>query len=433
MRHPGRLVFLALAACNAQAPGVPCPDGSCVHEESVTVYEINPARAFDLLVVMDDSASMSAQQDALVARLARELDKIPGGVPELRVKVISSSVPAPGLSAFPACAPAEPRTCVPAGGYLQATQVCDRHSSYSGTLADAFACAAHTGTDGCGWEQPLAAARAALEGDPQDGSHFLRRDAVLVILIVTDEDDCSAPAGSALFGAPPVSPDDPALGYRCHAAGVRCAGRPLSEAATGADLADCAAVADGGGLLPVGDYATFFSGLKARPYQVAVSVLAAWPSRYGLVETGAGRTIRPECVRNGSPVFPAVRLRTFVEAFEDRGQLIDLCAPSDPVEAALRPITERLAHYSPPCLPAGLIDGDPARDGVQPICTVTETTLGYDGKAITQRPLAGCDSGAAAPCWSLRDLGYCLSPEIERGCQVGAPIRLTFRCATAPR
>jgi hypothetical protein len=436
MRSPGRLALLALAACNSQAPGVLCPDGSCVYEESSSIYEISTPRPFDLLVVMDDSASMAAQQDDLVARLAPDLDKIPGGAPELRVRVISSSVPAPGLSGFPGCAPAEPRTCVPPGSYLEATQVCGQHSTFTGPLSEAFRCAASVGTAGCGWEQPLAAARAALEGDPQDGSRFLRRDAYLLILIVTDEDDCSAPAGSPIFGAPPSAPDDPALAYRCHERAVRCAGRPLSELTAGADLADCLA-ADDADLVPVGDYVQFFSGLKARPYQVAVSVLAGWPSTYGLVETAAGRTVRPECERNGSPVLPAVRLRAFVEAFEDRGALIDLCTPGQSVDAALQHLGERLAvRLSDPCLPEGLLDGDPALPGVQPTCTVTETTLDPAGdQPIAARPLPRCDSGAPAPCWRAREDAACFSgfrAPIERGCRVGAPTLVTFRCATAP-
>jgi hypothetical protein len=403
MRLASRFALLALAACSAQAPGVPCPDGSCVHQESSAYYELIPPRAIDLLLVLDDSASMAARQDALVARLAPELDKIPGGVPELRVRVISSSLPAPGLAAFPGCAPAEPRTCVPAGGYLQATQVCDQHSNFSGSITDAFACAAHIGTAGCGWEQPLAAARAALEGDPQDGSRFLRRDAYLVVLIVTDEDDCSAVPGASPFGAPPASPDDPALAARCRAADRD------------------------GALVPVGDYVQFLQGLKPRPYQVVASVLAGPPD---------GDPLGPACERDGSPVFPAARLRTFVDAFEERGQLIDLCSQPDSVEAALRPVGERLARsLGVPCLPDGLLDSDPTLPGVQPICTVTEATLGLDGKRIAERTLGSCDGGAPAPCWRAEQRAYCqsgVSAEFERGCQVGAPTRVTFRCATTP-
>jgi hypothetical protein len=59
-----------------------------------------------------------------------------------------------------------------------------------------FGCVAELGTNGCGIEQPLEAARRALDpaghgapGGPNGG--FLRSDSLLAIVFVTDEDDCS--------------------------------------------------------------------------------------------------------------------------------------------------------------------------------------------------------------------------------------------------
>jgi hypothetical protein len=380
---------------------VPCPGGSCVGGQSSTTYDLPPLHGIDLLVVMDDSASMAAHQDDVVTAMAPVLDLLPGG-PELRVRVVSSSVPTPGLAGFPGCVPTEQRTCLPSAGYLEATRVCGRQSNFSGKLSEAFDCLARVGTAGCGWEQPLAAARAALEGDPQDGSHFLRRDAFLFVLVVSDEDDCSVAAGASPFGAPPTSPDDPVLSDRCRAAAA-------------------------GGLVPVGDYASFFRGLKARPdQQVTVSVLSGWP--------GDRPPDQPACQRNGSPVLPAPRLRTFMEAFGALGSLVDLCT-QDP-RAALARLGERLAiKLSNPCLPEGLVDGAPAVPGVQPICTVTETTVDAAGNPVAERALPTCESGASPPCWRAEEDLACTSgvkAGIERTCQVGAPTRITFRCATTP-
>jgi len=53
-------------------------------------------------------------------------------------------------------------------------------------LASDVACIAAVGTHGCGIEQPLEAMRVAL-----DMPDFHRDDAVLGVIIVTDEDDCS--------------------------------------------------------------------------------------------------------------------------------------------------------------------------------------------------------------------------------------------------
>src|SRR5439155_26498971 len=112
----------------------------------------------------------------------------------------------------------------------------------------------------------------------------------------------------------------------------------------GADLVDCAPLADGGGLVPVSDYGRFFLGLKARPQQLVVSVLAGVPAHYALVDgAGSAPSVRPACARAGSPVLPAVRLGAFLAALGDQGRIVDLCDPADQVERVLDPLTSRLA------------------------------------------------------------------------------------------
>jgi hypothetical protein len=77
-----------------------------------------------------------------------------------------------------------------------------------------FTCIATLGTEGCGFEQPLAAMEKALTvqvapGGPDAG--FLRDDAALAIVILSDENDCSA-ADTTMFD--PEGPGGP-LGVRC--------------------------------------------------------------------------------------------------------------------------------------------------------------------------------------------------------------------------
>src|SRR5262249_13138248 len=74
--------------------------------------------------------------------------------------------------------------------------------TYRGDLAAAMGCLVQVGANGCGFEQPLAAARAAL-GDPMmnlpapaGNANFLRDDALLAVIFVTNEDDCSVPPDS---------------------------------------------------------------------------------------------------------------------------------------------------------------------------------------------------------------------------------------------
>src|SRR5690606_24408569 len=60
-------------------------------------------------------------------------------------------------------------------------------------LTDAFSCVASVGAEGPGLEMPLEAARLAIGPRVADGSNdgFLRDDALLAVIVLTDENDCS--------------------------------------------------------------------------------------------------------------------------------------------------------------------------------------------------------------------------------------------------
>jgi hypothetical protein len=111
------------------------------------------------------------------------------------------------------------------------------------TLADglaldtALACALPQGVDGCGFEQPLESMYKALlraQTDGEDEFGFLRPQAHLLVVLVSDETDCSAnadyaidvflPEGSRVFW----SDDDAGLptSAACWNAGVSCSGGP---------------------------------------------------------------------------------------------------------------------------------------------------------------------------------------------------------------
>ena len=61
------------------------------------------------------------------------------------------------------------------------------------SLANQFACVANVGTSGPSLEMPLESLRLALTDRVTDGANagFLRDDALLAIVVMTDEDDCS--------------------------------------------------------------------------------------------------------------------------------------------------------------------------------------------------------------------------------------------------
>ncbi|HJL03737.1 MAG TPA: hypothetical protein RMH85_06735 [Polyangiaceae bacterium LLY-WYZ-15_(1-7)] len=188
--------------------------------------------AVDLLLVVDDSVSMSEEQEELVAAfpdLVRALatgQPMPGGavefppIDDLHVGVVSSDMGTGGF-VVPTC----PDSDFGGDGVLTTTV-----RSSDATCPDAlpafleyetaglsrfrrdFACKATLGTNGCGFEQQLEAmlkaitpSTSALEFHGGTVGHadgvnagFLRPDSVLVVLIVSDEEDCSA-ANPALF------------------------------------------------------------------------------------------------------------------------------------------------------------------------------------------------------------------------------------------
>src|SRR5262249_29218080 len=211
-----------------------------------------PTNKVDLLVLVDDSPGSS--QHTLVANMPAFFTLLGGR--DLHVAVITSSMGAGAFTAsVPYCTPPDNPNFV----FRQRAatdSVCStaritgpEHfivdgpiKNYQGNVSDVFRCIAQVGSSGCGFEHQLAAIRAAL-GDvdlppPSGNAGFLRDDAKLAILILTDEDDCSAPPDSLLF-----DPNDSSLGplasFRCTRAGILCDGQPPPTTAAG-PLANCA-------------------------------------------------------------------------------------------------------------------------------------------------------------------------------------------------
>lgn len=80
-------------------------------------------------------------------------------------------------------------------------------------LAARAACLSAQGTMGCGFEQQLASSTRALERDDQ--SDFARDEALLAVLVVSDEEDCSMADGEALFGEDEVLVDAMKVNIAC--------------------------------------------------------------------------------------------------------------------------------------------------------------------------------------------------------------------------
>ena len=171
-------------------------------------------------------------------------------------------------------------TCTATGLDPGATYISDSGTvrNYTGSLTDVFACIAALGESGCGFEQPLAAISRALGADgrppPAENQGFLRPDAYLLVVLLSNEDDCSVPSGSPLFDTRTNTNLASVLGppgnFRCNEFGHLCNGaRPPRLAPTGSvsdtvTLAGCVPAEGDGLLTPVATFVAQLRSLKPR-------------------------------------------------------------------------------------------------------------------------------------------------------------------------
>jgi hypothetical protein len=163
----------------------------------------------DLLLVVDDSGGMLEEQQAFANTLPHLFEVLSTGdldddredtpefhpVADIQVGVVSTNL---GLGGVP-----DVSNCLGLGDDAELTS-CDPSVPFArfspdgdpGALAMNVACGVQLGDLGCAFEQPLEAALRAL-GSAPDGhgaginQGFLRDDSLLVVLQLSDEDDCS--------------------------------------------------------------------------------------------------------------------------------------------------------------------------------------------------------------------------------------------------
>ena len=380
------LVLAGGGACTSGNPELPA-------NEQVTGASTAPSNKVDVLFMVDNSSSMTSMQQKMLNEFpvfVQTLSAIPGGLPDLHLAVISSDLGAPsdvdimctntgnGGNFF-----FQPEgTCV--GTTLQpgATFITDDATgttkNFSGAdpagLSNVFQCIALLGSAGCGFEHQLASVARALGADgspaPSGNSGFLRPDAELAIVMLTNEDDCSAPVSPS--GAPlPIysleggddslsSPGGPLGNYRCNGAPY---GGHLCKDPTGADPNALAqppldVPADATGNPPTVTFAdcesddtssselttvsSFIAGIKALkgptgPEIVVGAIMApatpyivAWQPGNGTSANELVPNIEHSCgpTTDGSFGDPPVRIAQFVQAFGDNGVTQSICDSS---------------------------------------------------------------------------------------------------------
>jgi hypothetical protein len=200
---------------------------------------------------------------------------------------------------------------------------CPRCRNYSGALVDVFSCVTAHGVWGCGFPQPLEAMHQALNNNPENAG-FLRENAYLGVLLITDSDDCSA-VDPGLFD-PSQDSVDSTLGYfsafRCFEFGVSC---DINDRTHVGVRQNCEPRNDPGTLLrPISRYVRLLRQLKDSQL-LAVGGLAA-PIDNNSVTVGRDHqnrpVLEPSCLYStDTGPTPGVRLWAFVEAFAEEEEM----------------------------------------------------------------------------------------------------------------
>lgn len=302
-------------------------DGDCAAgmaiRESVKIYE---PPGVDILLIVDNSGSMAAEQgmlnEAFPGLISALLDpptepdtgrRAFAPVSDLHIGVVSTDM---GVGGY------DVQTCdEPLGddGILQhAAHGAECDASYPkflsyetvagqepdqdkiDRLVHDFGCIAVLGTNGCGFEQQLEAAWKALMVHAQPGGAndgFLRPDTILVILFVTDEEDCSA-ADQDIFD---VSSRPYSISLQCY----------YQKAL----------------LHPVSRYATDFRSLRSNPENIVLGFII-------------GVTPGEACEGRGDMISGCLDLPAMQEVIRPDGELLQYsckfppdCQPPDPPHA----------------------------------------------------------------------------------------------------
>ena len=323
-----------------------------------------PTRDVDMLFMIDNTAGRLVQDNLMrnFPTFTEALRSLPGGLPNLHIAVVTSDLGA-GDGSISGCAAdggdagifkyTARGTCTTSGLDPGATFISDVDGvkNYAGNISDVFTCIGAVGESGCGFEQPLAAVARALGADgrpmPAENQGFLRPDALLFIVLLTDEDDCSVPPGSALFDTTSnrtlASQLGPPSGFRCNEFGHLCNGvKPPRLAPTGSvndvvTLDGCRSAEGAGMLTPLATLRAQIRSLKPFPdQQILVAAIAGPGAPYTIEwrnpsagDTGPWPVIDHSCTApDGSFATPAVRINEFASSFGANGQASNICVDS---------------------------------------------------------------------------------------------------------
>lgn len=396
-------------------------------------------RDVDMLFVIDDSPSTLDKQTNLknaFPAFIDELNRLPGGLPNIHIGVVTPDLGTKGANDAapgPMVGSGGPGSCVNNGksGNLQTNSVVQgmyisdieqsdgsRVKNYVGTLASAFSAIASVGSSGCGFEQPIEAAKRALDNNVTNVG-FLRASASLAIIVMTDEDDCSI-SHSTLF----TSATDtlgPLQSFRCTRFGITCdVNGASSDDMNQANVkGQCHSNEASTYLMPMSPYATFFKGLKEHAEDVLFAALIGNPTPVevkDVVPPGGGTpvpTLGHSCEYTGQngpeAADPGIRVAELASKFA-RHSIGSVCTQdlSSPLIDLARQV-RALAGDS--CLTQAI--------------ALPADCVAHDEVGTAQTTLPACDNGSTnKPCYEL--------VTDTASCTAGSHLRLEVQRTTSP-
>lgn len=402
-------------------------------------------RDLDILFVIDDSPSMTFKQTSLKASFSSFITTLSaGGIPNIHIGVVTSDMgvlgeddTTPGGQVGPMCSGAGKdgvlqtfnATMIDAGAKFLSDIAGVKN--YMGSLTDRFNEIASAGALGCGFEQSLHAMKRALDPANTMNAGFLRPTARLGVIVLSDEDDCSA-AHSTVFTTDPTTLG-PVGSFRCTRYGVLCdVGGTTPDEMNQASVKDgCHSNETGTYMTDVGRYATLLKGLKADPREVVFGAIVGNSAPFEVQDLppAGGGTPQPTLVHscedfgpsNDQDADPGVRIAQLAAAMP-QGVIASVCT-----DDLSKPMTDLALRMKP------LVGDNCLQQAIQQpaVCQAFDV----DGSGgMTSVP--ACDAANTPPCFSLtEDATLCpvgtqhLKVTLVRDTAPDASVWTSVRCA----
>lgn len=377
----GAAVMLG-AGCASRSFEIPKPKDE---KQTEKYYPQSIEKEVDILFVIDDSGSMEQEQTNLLRNFPKliealrspklgadgsgkpctESDHSGCKIPNVHIGVVSTDLGAGNFgTVLTGCEQpnglggklqnkARTTGCpVPSAAYINYNEGTVNINGCSSSdpiecVKESFTCIARLGIQGCGFESQLEAARKALQPGTNPG--FVRDDAFLAVVFITDEDDCSA-RDVQLFN-PQANQLGAVTSFRCFEYGIKCD----VNGRTPGVRSNCVPTPDYNYLYKVDEYINFFKELKGttREDRVIMAAIAGPTSPVAVGQDGQNPTLNPSCQTvTAGTAFPAIRIASVVEGL--KGDVTTIC--TEDFSPALEALGKKIvANLGGQCIDAPLL------------------------------------------------------------------------------